>query len=134
MKIRIETALEAGTISDDTRKQHRGFSEWNLNIKKNDHQSIVQVEFQLQRDCLTQFFFVLLIYTLYKSMHIYKFIFSQILIDGRDTSAVDSEGSRLPTLVYMAREKRPNWPHNFKAGAMNALVSLLHFFLKTKEN
>jgi hypothetical protein len=29
----------------------------------------------------------------------------------------------LPTLVYMAREKRPQWPHNFKAGAMNALVS-----------
>lgn len=74
------------------------------------------------------------IYTLYISMHIYKFIFSQILIDGRDTSAVDNEGSRLPTLVYMAREKRPNWPHNFKAGAMNALVSLLHFFLKTQEN
>lgn len=28
----------------------------------------------------------------------------------------------LPTLVYLAREKRPQHPHNFKAGAMNALV------------
>jgi hypothetical protein len=28
----------------------------------------------------------------------------------------------LPTLVYVAREKRPQYHHNFKAGAMNALV------------
>ncbi|XVE50865.1 hypothetical protein DITRI_Ditri01bG0198300 [Diplodiscus trichospermus] len=46
----------------------------------------------------------------------------QIVIDGRDTNAVDSDGCRLPTLLYMAREKRPNWPHHFKAGAMNALI------------
>ncbi|XP_010252797.1 PREDICTED: cellulose synthase-like protein E6 [Nelumbo nucifera] len=49
----------------------------------------------------------------------------QILIDGRDSSnptAVDIEGHALPTLVYLAREKRPQFPHNFKAGAMNALI------------
>ncbi|XVE80560.1 hypothetical protein DITRI_Ditri14bG0149900 [Diplodiscus trichospermus] len=46
----------------------------------------------------------------------------QIVIDGRDTNAMDSEGCRLPTLVYMAREKRSNWPHHFKAGATNALI------------
>ncbi|XP_077214534.1 cellulose synthase-like protein E6 [Tasmannia lanceolata] len=46
----------------------------------------------------------------------------QILIDGRDPNAVDNEGSALPTLVYLAREKRPQHPHNFKAGAMNALI------------
>ncbi|KAK4850104.1 hypothetical protein QYF36_003903 [Acer negundo] len=46
----------------------------------------------------------------------------QIIIDGRDTKAVDKEGCQLPTLVYMAREKRPEWPHNFKAGAMNSLI------------
>ncbi|XP_022716727.1 cellulose synthase-like protein E6 [Durio zibethinus] len=46
----------------------------------------------------------------------------QIVIDGRDRSAVDSDGCRLPTLVYMAREKRPDCPHHFKAGAMNALI------------
>ncbi|XP_058112664.1 cellulose synthase-like protein E1 isoform X3 [Magnolia sinica] len=46
----------------------------------------------------------------------------QILIDGRDPNAVDAEGSALPTLVYMAREKRPQHPHNFKAGALNALM------------
>ncbi|EXB51023.1 Cellulose synthase-like protein E1 [Morus notabilis] len=87
MKNRIETVIKLGKVPQETRKRHKGFSEWNLNIKKNDHQSIVQ-----------------------------------ILIDGRDTTAVDNEGSRLPTLVYMAREKRPNWPHNFKAGAINALI------------
>uniref|UniRef100_A0A2N9HRR9 Glycosyltransferase 2-like domain-containing protein n=1 Tax=Fagus sylvatica TaxID=28930 RepID=A0A2N9HRR9_FAGSY len=45
-----------------------------------------------------------------------------IIVDGRDKNAVDIDGQRLPTLVYMAREKRPQWPHNFKAGAMNALI------------
>ncbi|GMN73959.1 hypothetical protein TIFTF001_053096 [Ficus carica] len=92
MKTRIETALETGKIPEETRKQHKGFSQWNLNIKRSDHHSIVQV------------------------------MAVGILIDGRDTSSVDDEGSRFPTLVYMAREKRPNWPHNFKAGAMNALI------------
>ncbi|KAL5972447.1 hypothetical protein ACLOJK_041702 [Asimina triloba] len=46
----------------------------------------------------------------------------QILIDGRDPTCVDAEGSPLPTLVYLAREKRPQCPHNFKAGALNALI------------
>lgn len=46
----------------------------------------------------------------------------QILIDGRDPNAVDNEGCALPTLVYLAREKRPQYSHNFKAGAMNALI------------
>ncbi|KAL5974360.1 hypothetical protein ACLOJK_031024 [Asimina triloba] len=47
----------------------------------------------------------------------------QILIDGRrDPSAADNEGVKLPTLVYVSREKRPQYPHNFKAGAMNALI------------
>ncbi|KAE8098880.1 hypothetical protein FH972_016912 [Carpinus fangiana] len=46
----------------------------------------------------------------------------QIIIDGRDKAVVDIDGGRLPTLVYMAREKRPQWPHHFKAGAENALI------------
>ncbi|KAF2299999.1 hypothetical protein GH714_006614 [Hevea brasiliensis] len=45
----------------------------------------------------------------------------QILIDGKDPNAKDIDGS-LPTLVYLAREKRPQHPHHFKAGAMNALI------------
>ncbi|KAE8722256.1 Cellulose synthase-like protein E1 [Hibiscus syriacus] len=46
----------------------------------------------------------------------------QILIDGRDSNAVDVEGNPLPTLVYLAREKRPQYDHHFKAGAMNVLI------------
>ncbi|KAL4340603.1 hypothetical protein GQ457_08G005710 [Hibiscus cannabinus] len=34
----------------------------------------------------------------------------------------DIEGNVLPTLVYLAREKRPQYHHHFKAGAMNALI------------
>ncbi|KAM3276004.1 hypothetical protein ACQJBY_044401 [Aegilops geniculata] len=45
-----------------------------------------------------------------------------ILIEGKDKNANDDEGNVLPTLVYMAREKRPQHHHNFKAGAMNALI------------
>ncbi|XP_047957168.1 cellulose synthase-like protein E6 isoform X2 [Salvia hispanica] len=46
----------------------------------------------------------------------------QVLIDRRGTEEVDIEGKPLPMLVYLAREKRPGYPHNFKAGSMNALI------------
>ncbi|KAJ0986879.1 hypothetical protein J5N97_005235 [Dioscorea zingiberensis] len=46
----------------------------------------------------------------------------QILIDEKDENSVDLDGNLLPRLVYMAREKRPQHHHNFKAGAMNALL------------
>ncbi|XP_030491027.2 cellulose synthase-like protein E6 isoform X3 [Cannabis sativa] len=49
----------------------------------------------------------------------------QILIDGRDPEAMDIDGHPLPTLVYLAREKRPQYHHNFKAGAMNSLIRVL---------
>ncbi|CAA2986860.1 cellulose synthase E1 [Olea europaea subsp. europaea] len=46
----------------------------------------------------------------------------QVLLDGKDAEVKDIEGCRLPTLVYLAREKRPQHFHNFKAGVMNALI------------
>ncbi|KAF3783547.1 Cellulose synthase-like protein E6 [Nymphaea thermarum] len=46
----------------------------------------------------------------------------KILIGGGDSKAVDVDGCPMPTLVYLAREKRPGYPHHFKAGAMNALL------------
>ncbi|KAI8567174.1 hypothetical protein RHMOL_Rhmol02G0100300 [Rhododendron molle] len=47
----------------------------------------------------------------------------QILIDGRVTKVVGIKNhDKLPTLVYLSREKRPHCHHNFKAGAMNALI------------
>lgn len=57
----------------------------------------------------------------YSSRHDHDTIL-QILIDGKDPNAKDSEGCVLPTLVYVAREKRQQYFHNFKAGAMNALI------------
>ncbi|MFS7963747.1 putative cellulose synthase (UDP-forming) [Helianthus anomalus] len=44
----------------------------------------------------------------------------QILLDQNE----DAEGHSLPKLVYLAREKRPDHFHNFKAGAMNALIRI----------
>ncbi|XP_020260076.1 cellulose synthase A catalytic subunit 2 [UDP-forming]-like isoform X2 [Asparagus officinalis] len=35
---------------------------------------------------------------------------------------VDNEGNKLPSLVYVSREKRPGFNHHKKAGAMNSLV------------
>ncbi|KAG6639182.1 cellulose synthase-like protein E6 [Carya illinoinensis] len=87
MKQRIETTTKLGRISEEIRKEHRGFREWNLVASQRDHQTILQV-----------------------------------LLDGKDPKAVDIEGQPLPTLVYLAREKRPQHHHNFKAGAMNALI------------
>ncbi|KAM7278155.1 hypothetical protein ACFE04_005289 [Oxalis oulophora] len=46
----------------------------------------------------------------------------KVIIDGRDEQAVDNDGCRLPAIVYVAREKRPQCPHNFKAGAVNTLL------------
>ncbi|GFQ03077.1 cellulose synthase-like protein e1 [Phtheirospermum japonicum] len=46
----------------------------------------------------------------------------QILIDRSNTKAVDVDGNKLPMLVYLSREKKPGWAHNFKAGSMNALI------------
>ncbi|KAJ8527641.1 hypothetical protein K7X08_015092 [Anisodus acutangulus] len=87
MKTRIEAVMESGSIPNEIKAQHKGFSEWNSKVTKQDHQSIVQ-----------------------------------ILIDGRDHNMVDMDGNRLPTLVYMSREKKTKCPHNFKAGSMNSLI------------
>ncbi|KAK7276973.1 hypothetical protein RIF29_18122 [Crotalaria pallida] len=47
----------------------------------------------------------------------------QILLHTKDPqNSKDEDGFILPTLVYLAREKRPQHHHNFKAGAMNALI------------
>ncbi|KAK3443930.1 hypothetical protein EUGRSUZ_B03971 [Eucalyptus grandis] len=41
----------------------------------------------------------------------------------------DSDGNELPRLVYVSREKRPGYNHHKKAGAMNALVSVIRIHL-----
>ncbi|GAB2227590.1 hypothetical protein Drorol1_Dr00009415 [Drosera rotundifolia] len=46
----------------------------------------------------------------------------QIVVDRRSPDAKDIEGNTLPTLVYLAREKRPRHFSHFKAGSMNALI------------
>ncbi|GAU13523.1 hypothetical protein TSUD_128200 [Trifolium subterraneum] len=47
----------------------------------------------------------------------------QILLHKKDpNNSKDVHGFILPTLVYLSREKRPQYHHNFKAGAMNSLV------------
>ena len=45
MEDRIESAIEMGKIPKEIKDQYKGFSEWNSNVTKQDHQSIVQVIF-----------------------------------------------------------------------------------------
>ncbi|KAK2641601.1 hypothetical protein Ddye_023364 [Dipteronia dyeriana] len=35
---------------------------------------------------------------------------------------IDEEGSKMPLLVYVSRERRASYPHRFKAGALNTLL------------
>ncbi|KAK7301910.1 hypothetical protein RJT34_12787 [Clitoria ternatea] len=46
----------------------------------------------------------------------------KILLHGKDGSAIDLDGHVMPSLVYLSREKRPRFAHNFKVGAMNSLI------------
>ena len=43
MRNRIEAAMNVGQISDEIRKQHKGFAEWDLVSDPRNHQTILQV-------------------------------------------------------------------------------------------
>ncbi|KAF8392244.1 hypothetical protein HHK36_022586 [Tetracentron sinense] len=44
------------------------------------------------------------------------------VINGTRMDAPGVEQAKMPLLVYVAREKRPLYPHHFKAGALNVLL------------
>ncbi|XP_068655962.1 cellulose synthase-like protein E6 [Aristolochia californica] len=44
----------------------------------------------------------------------------EVLLGGNGLDAA-ADGTSLPNLVYVSREKRPNQPHHYKAGALNAM-------------
>lgn len=48
-------------------------------------------------------------------------ILSQVFLG--ENGGYDMDGNELPRLVYVSREKRLNFNHQRKAGALNALVS-----------
>ncbi|KAG2717855.1 hypothetical protein I3760_03G193200 [Carya illinoinensis] len=43
MKKRIENHTKLGRISEEIRKQHKGFREWNSVVSRSDHQTILQI-------------------------------------------------------------------------------------------
>ena len=43
MRNRIESAMKVGQISEEIRKQHKGFGEWDLVSDPRNHQTILQV-------------------------------------------------------------------------------------------
>ncbi|KAK7301912.1 hypothetical protein RJT34_12789 [Clitoria ternatea] len=85
---RVENATKLGGVPKEERLKHRGFSRWDSDSSRRDHDTILH-----------------------------------ILLHVKDpNNSKDVDGFVLPTLVYLAREKRPNYFHNFKAGAMNSLL------------
>ncbi|KAL0443267.1 UNVERIFIED_CONTAM: Cellulose synthase-like protein E6 [Sesamum latifolium] len=83
MKSRIESTAAKGCVPEEIKDQHKGFSEWNSKVTKQDHHSIVQMDGILR----------------------------QLML--RETGCQH---------WCTSREKRPGWPHNFKAGSMNSLI------------
>ncbi|MED6159326.1 hypothetical protein PIB30_041324 [Stylosanthes scabra] len=68
----------------------------------------------------------------YSSKHDHDTILQIILHKKDPNNSKDVDGVVLPTLVYLAREKRPQYPHNFKAGAMNSLIRVSSSISKGK--
>ncbi|XP_047955018.1 cellulose synthase-like protein G1 [Salvia hispanica] len=46
----------------------------------------------------------------------------EVINDGNFNGTDSSNDDEMPLVVYVAREKRPSHPHNFKAGALNVLL------------
>ncbi|XP_042026830.1 cellulose synthase-like protein G3 [Salvia splendens] len=46
----------------------------------------------------------------------------EVINDGNSNCTDSSNEDEMPLVVYVAREKRPSHPHNFKAGSLNVLL------------
>ncbi|XP_057771367.1 cellulose synthase-like protein E6 [Salvia miltiorrhiza] len=46
----------------------------------------------------------------------------EVISDANSNGTDSSNDEEMPLVVYVAREKRPSHPHNFKAGALNVLL------------
>ncbi|KAF5736769.1 Cellulose synthase like G2 [Tripterygium wilfordii] len=46
----------------------------------------------------------------------------EVIYENSDEGAQEDERVKMPLLIYVAREKRPAYPHRFKAGALNVLL------------
>lgn len=124
MKNQIDNTTMLGKLTQELRKEHKGFQEWDVSSNKRDHQAVVQVlhKFYVSSDFTHAHWHTHTHPYAPDHNHSVNFYHLQIMIDQRDPRSVDTEGKTLPALVYVAREKRPEFHHNFKAGAMNALV------------
>lgn len=125
MERRIEDATKLNEVPKEALLKHNGFSQWDSYSSRRDHATILQVNFFLKHIQLIQFSAYSFIIVTHTLIIIYTtFFFScKILLHKKDpNNSKDVDGFLLPTLVYLAREKRPQYHHNFKAGAMNSLV------------
>lgn len=43
MSKRIDNTTRLGKVTEEIRKEHKGFQEWDVDSSKNDHQAVIQV-------------------------------------------------------------------------------------------
>ncbi|GFZ10756.1 cellulose synthase-like B3 [Actinidia rufa] len=46
----------------------------------------------------------------------------EVIHDNRENGLNNNDETKIPLVVYMSRKKRSNYPHHFKAGALNTLL------------
>lgn len=135
MESRIENAAKVGQVPEEVRPKYKGFSQWDSYTSRRDHDTILQVNCFLNMinsiNCIS---FDICHHHTHAPLLVYNCIYlvfsCQILLHKNDhNNSKDVDGFVLPALVYLAREKRPQYFHNFKAGAMNSLVYILYAIL-----
>lgn len=121
MKQRVESALEKGNVSFElasSEEERQMFKKWK-EFSGKDHPSVIQVRlyFSLPLIHIHEYNSGLVNTSLVKDIFLN---YTQILV--KSSKDRDITGQAMPNLIYFSREKRPNFPHHFKAGALNALV------------
>ena len=79
MRNRIETTTSLGRISEEIKKEHKGFLEWNSVSTRHDHQSILQVVI-----AFTRLFFSILL----QNQNISTLFFSIFIFDSSSTNLI----------------------------------------------
>ncbi|KAJ9706243.1 hypothetical protein PVL29_001669 [Vitis rotundifolia] len=98
MRVRVETVVKSGRIIN-SEQELEAFSRWTDGFTSQNHPAVIQVYY------ITGTFVKKNIWVLLEC--------------GKDE---DVTGRTMPNLVYVSRGKSIKLPHNFKAGALNALL------------
>ena len=129
MRNKVQNAVENGKVNGEyiSNEERNVLNQyWRKDFTPRNHPSLIQVEvrsFLLNAIWILSWFQVCaLSYFPYMLLHLtFLSRFEQVLLNaGKD---VDATNQAMPNLIYVSREKNKAIQHNFKAGALNTLVS-----------